>query len=295
MKKAPIIRYLIICLTAVFFSCEKNEPGDTLREGFLSFSSSGQTILDAAINFSRQQVTFEVEPDADITRLVPEFTVPPGLTVYLNGSEQVSGNSVVDFSQPVRYELKNTIGQTAEWNAEAVPVSKRIVIDASHDGGVWWFPQYEYTGFDQGKAHQGKKFADMLREKGFRVDELGRDAELKEEHFFGYFIVIRVNGFQSYTPKELDVYTKLVKRGMNMVFFTDHKKNDREDELGDLLGLKFEGVANGTISKFSKHMITDNLKDLKYLDGSERMNMPTLISMEYGMPQNRWLLPSWAY
>jgi len=30
---------------------------------------------------------------------------------------------------------------------------------------------------------------------------------------------------------------------MNLVFFTDHKKNDPKDELGELLGLEFRGVA----------------------------------------------------
>ncbi len=108
--------------------------------------------------------------------------------------------------------------------------------------------------------------------KAFKVDELGRGEELKEEHFMGYFIVIRVNGFQTYTANELEVYTKLVKRGMNLVFFTDHKTYDPKDELGDLLGIEFKGVARGKVCKFTSHIITENLTSLDYIAGSVLIN-----------------------
>ena len=88
----------------------------------------------------------------------------------------------------------------------------------------------------------------------------------------GYFIVIRVNGFQTYTANELEVYSKLAKRGMNLVFFTDHKKYDPKDELGDLLGLEFRGIAGGEISKFVSHIITENLTSLDYIAGSVLIN-----------------------
>ena len=40
----------------------------------------------------------------------------------------------------------------------AVP---RILVDASRDGGVWWFPQWEQQGgFDFTLPHQGKELAD---------------------------------------------------------------------------------------------------------------------------------------
>ncbi|MCU0461402.1 MAG: hypothetical protein MUF36_05220 [Bacteroidales bacterium] len=225
-----------------------------------------------AINNEKQEIKFEVETGVDVTKLVPQFEVMEGYTVYLNGEKQVSGISTVDFSQTVKYVLEDQENSKGEWSVCAVPLSKRIVIDASHDGGVWWAPQSVLTGFDTAKYHQGKVFADLLRQKGFKVDELGRDCKLKEEHFFGYYIVIRVNGFQTYTQDELDVYTKLVKRGMNMVFFTDHKKYDYRDELGDLLGLNFAGVARGKVTKFAPHTITQNLTTLDYGAGSALMN-----------------------
>ena len=275
MKTKLISRLWFIFFPVLLISCEKNEllVQDTgLKEGFISFSTNGQTILSTSIKSNEKQVKLEVESDVDITNLIPRFEVPDGITVFLNGEKQVSGISAADFSGTVTYELKDMSNRKAEWNVTAVPVSKRIVIDASHDGGVWWYPQSEQTGFNSDNYHQGKVFADLLREKGFKVDELGRGVELKEEHFMGYFIIIRVNGFQAYTSNELDVYTKLVKRGMNLVFFTDHKKYDPADELGDLLGLEFKGIARGTVSKFRSHTITENLSSLDYNGGSVLAN-----------------------
>jgi hypothetical protein len=256
-------------------SCKKEETivqSPDLEGGFLSYATNGQTILSTSIKSNLKLVKLEVESNVDITKLVPRFEVPAGITVYLNGEKQISGSSTTDFSSTVTYELKDISNRKTEWNVTAVPVSKRIVIDASHDGGVWWYPQSEMTGFNPGEYHQGKIFADLLRQKGFKVDELGRGEELKEEHFMGFFIVIRVNGFQTYTANELDVYSKLVKRGMNLVFFTDHKRYDPKDELGDLLGLEFRGIAGGTVRKFASHTITENLISLDYIAGSVLIN-----------------------
>jgi hypothetical protein len=259
-------------------SCEKNNPEQTpsipstLSEGFISFSSTGQTILNTAIDSYHQQVEFEVDHDVDITRLVPEFVVPEGYTVQINGIPQLSGSSTIDFSKPVIYELKDWENRSTKWEAAAVKLSPKILIDASHDGGGWWFPQSPLTGFDPAKPHQGQQFAEHLRKKGFQVDELGRGEELKEKTFFGYYIIIRVSGFQPYTDKELKIYSKLVKRGMNMVFFTDHKKNDPVDELGDQLGLKFEGVAFGVINSLKPHVITENISSIDYIAGSVLTN-----------------------
>ena len=51
--------------------------------------------------------------------------------------------------------------------------SKKILVDASHDGGGWWFPQA--GSYSANLPHQGKALADLLRSRGFTVDELPRD------------------------------------------------------------------------------------------------------------------------
>ena len=263
----------MLCLPFMLFSCQKDDLNQISgpRQGFLSFSTNGQT-LPAAIHNNERQVRFEIDHNIDATTLIPEFTVPDGYTVFANGVEQQSGSTQVDFSQPVTYVIKDAENRQASWEATAVRLKKKILVDASHDGGVWWFPQSPLTGFDQDLPHQGQVFANLLRAKGFEVDELGRNTELTAEMFFGYYIIIRANGFQVYTAKELEVYTNLIKRGMKLVFFTDHKKFDPADELGDHLGLKFAGVANGKISTLAPHVITEKITSIDYIAGSVLMD-----------------------
>jgi hypothetical protein len=272
MKTMLIRKICLLCLPLLLLSCEKDDSEQIAQGVFLSFSTNGQT-LPTAIDTYHQQVKFEVDHDVDVTRLVPEFDVSDGYTVHINGIPQISGSSTVDFSKPVNYELKDNKNRSATWQASAIQLSRKILIDASHDGGVWWYPQSPITGFDPSKWHQGQPFATLLREKGFQVDELGRGDELTEEMFFGYYIIIRANGFEKYRDKELQVYTKLIKRGMNLVFFTDHKKNDPTDELGDHLGLKFMGIANGVIASFTPHVITENISSIDYIAGSVLTNL----------------------
>jgi hypothetical protein len=257
-------------ITLLSLSCKRDAAPAIESAGktdILSFATNGQT-LSTFIHPTTKQVRLEVAHDVDIKQLVPNFKIPDGATVKVNGITQTSGTSAVDFSRPVIYEVINQGSNSTKWEVLVSPVSCKILIDASHDGGVWWFPQYEATGFDAGKPHQGKAFADALRANGFEVTELGRGKELTEEMFFGHYIVIRVTGFQPYSKNELDVYKKLLDRGMNLVFFTDHKQNDRVDELGDLLNIKFEGIANGNVTTFMQHQITTNLTSINYVAGA---------------------------
>ncbi len=240
-----------------------NNPGAL----FLTFSTNAQT-LPTSVTSTSNQVKLEVDHGTDVTKLTPQFTIPAGYTAYIKNVAQVSGSTVVDFSKPVTYDLKDPANGSTQWTVTVTPLGCRVVIDASHDGGVWWYPQSEATGFDASAVHQGKAFADMLRNKGLEVTELGRGKELTEEMFFGHFVVIRAGGFEAYTTKELNVYTKLIDRGMNLVFFTDHKQYDPIDELGDLLGLKMEGVAFGKVTTFGVHKITANLTTIDYNAGS---------------------------
>jgi hypothetical protein len=262
----------ILTITALLFtwSCETQNvnPVEDENAVFLDFSINEQTVLPTSINRIGKEVRLEVGHDANLSALAPMFNIPEGYSVYANGVKQINGTSYLDFSQPVSYEIKGDNSTSTEWNVAVVPLKCKILVDASHDGGVWWYPQYEATGFDADKPHQGQAFANTLRAKGFEVTELGRGVELKEEMFFGHYIVIRAGGFETYTNRELEVYTNLIDRGMNLVFFTDHKKFDAKDELGDHLGLKFKGSANGTITNLSPHQITSEITSLDYIAGS---------------------------
>lgn len=272
----------LLLLFLIILSCETQDVSPAQDENalFLSFSTNQQT-LPTSINSLNKVIEMEVKHNADVTKLIPEFVIPEGYSVFANGVQQVSGVTQVDFSKPVTFEMKGSNGKLASsWGVSVTPLNCKILIDASHDGGGWWFPQYEATGFDPNAWHQGQPFANILRSKGFEVTELGRGFELTEEMFFGHYIVIRVGGFQAYTAKELEVYSNLLKRGMNLVFFTDHKRYDPVDELGDLLGIQFKGIAYGTIKTFEQHAITANLTSLHYIAGSVITNAPQNLNMQ---------------
>src|SRR5688572_6328583 len=42
---------------------------------------------------------------------------------------------------------------------------KTVLVDPTHDGGTWWFPQWAPTsdGYRADQAHQGRALADYLR------------------------------------------------------------------------------------------------------------------------------------
>jgi hypothetical protein len=271
---------ILILSIALTLSCETQEvTPNTGNASFSTFTTNGQT-LSTAIHTNTKQVSLEVDHDVDVTALIPEFDIPEGHTVYVNGREQISGVSQVDFSEPVTYTLKDNNSITTSWNVEVTTLGCKILIDASHDGGVWWFPQYEGTGFNPDSPHQGQAFANALRAKGFEVTELGRGKELTEEMFFGHYIVIRVMGFQAYTAKELNVYSNLLNRGMNLVFITDHKQYDSVDELGTMVGVNFEDSVNGTITTLAEHEITTGITSIDYIAGSVITNADTNPDLE---------------
>lgn len=269
-----LIRFFAICL--IVTGCDEDvvEPEEIINSSnpsILSFTVKEQT-LATTINATLKTIEIEVKNGTDLTNIVPEFELSEGSVALISNKVQNSGESIIDFSTNVTLNVKNSSGQSEGWNVNISPLECKILIDASHGGGTWWYPQYDATGFDQDKPHQGKAFADHLRSKGFIVDELPRGTQLTEKLFYGYYIVIRTSGFSIYTEDELDVYKNVMSRGMNLAFFTDHKKNDRTDEFADFLGLKFEGVAIGKISKFSDHKITKNMTPFDYVAGSVLTN-----------------------
>jgi hypothetical protein len=264
-----------VCI-AFAVSCDPELPIDPItpdpQASFLAFNASSQT-LPTSINAGNNRIAMEVAHGADITSIKPEFDVPQGYQVLVGSEVQQSGVSTVNFSAPVQYRVKNMeTGQITPWEVHVVPLSCKILVDASHDGGVWWSPQGDGGTFDQNKHHQGRAFAELLRQKGFVVDELGRDVELTDEMFFGYYIVIRANGWNPYSAKELAVYDRLLERGMNLAFFEDHMKLDPADELADHLGLHFKGVADGMITDLVPHELTEGITQLDYAVGSVLVN-----------------------
>jgi hypothetical protein len=271
-KTRRVGKLLCIALSLALACGEEESQPVAGNAAFEVFSASGQTILPTSIDKVNRKVRLEVDHDADVTALVPDFETGGDHKVYANGALLVPGASTVNFSNAVNFEIIDEKNNTeTTWEVEVMQLGCKILIDASHDGGVWWFPQSE--NFDPALPHQGESFANILRAKGFEVTELGRDRELSEEMFFGHYIIIRVGGFSPYSSRELEVYSNLIDRGMNLVFFTDHKANFvAEDKLEAHLGLEFKGSANGIVTDFTSHEITADLVELPFIAGSVLMN-----------------------
>lgn len=150
--------------------------------------------------------------------------------------------------------------------------SKRILVDASGDGGVWWFPQGGGR-FNPEEDHQGKKLADLLRSKGFVVDELPRKTVLNAATFSKYDKVIRAAKYGSYTQAELDAYKSFLSRPSALLLAGEFLRPGQRDDLADMLGLKLAGMARGNIQTFAPHEITSNVSPFYYWAGSVVMNL----------------------
>ena len=71
-------------------------------------------------------------------KLKPTFEVAEGVTVTVNGVEQMSGESEQDFSKPVTYTVSNgtdSRNYTVNVNNTGLPV---VVLTQSEDGNVNW-------------------------------------------------------------------------------------------------------------------------------------------------------------
>ena len=70
-----------------------------------------------------------------------------------------------------------------------------VLVDASRDGGAWWFPQSSETGFSMSEPHQGKQLADYIRSRGFEVVELPRGRAVTDGLLNQYNKIIRLFSF----------------------------------------------------------------------------------------------------
>ncbi len=112
----------------------------------------------------------------------------------------------------------------------------KILIDASKDGGLWWFPQA--GTFDAEKPHQGKALADWLRQDGAEVIELGRGETITTDKLRGFDLVIRVPAFFTYSSSEALAYQYSVAGGTRLLLFNGG--NSQIDRVAEAFGLHFE-------------------------------------------------------
>ena len=141
-----------------------------------------------------------------------------------------------------------------------------ILVDASKDGGVWWYPQS--GNFSPSAPHPGKALADYLRNMGFVVEEAPRGKLITWSYLSQFKRVIRLGGFGSYTKEEINAYDSLVSNAASILIVQDHLQNFPNDALSSHLGLNFSGSFSGTITQFAQHPVTVGVSSLSYIAGS---------------------------
>lgn len=154
-----------------------------------------------------------------------------------------------------------------------------ILVDASKDGGVWWFPQY--GNYSAGLPHQGKALADYLRLLGYTVHELPRGATVTWAEIRNYKKIIRPSAFFSYSAQEIAAYDSFLSYPSALLLLSDHLQNSPNDRLSSHLGLNFTGAITGMIIPFSNHAINTGVSSLPFIAGSvimhpDRSNMTIL-------------------
>lgn len=150
-------------------------------------------------------------------------------------------------------------------------IKRRILVDASGDGGVWWFPQA--AGFDATAPHQGLALAQHLRSLGHTVNELPRPTAITAALLTGRDVVIRAAGRGGYTATEITAYHDFVNAGGGLLLLAEFGP---PDALATSFGLKFEGRTRGDnlLSAFTPHPITKGVGPLAYQVGGGLTTVP---------------------
>ncbi len=151
---------------------------------------------------------------------------------------------------------------------------RRVLVDASRDGGVWWFPQV--APFSGAEAHQGRALADSIRSLGHVVEELPRPFTITASLLHSYDIVIRANGFGTYSQTEISAYKAYVEQGGKLLLLADHMMYAPPDGVALAFGIDFEGITRGenVLNTFATHSVTGGVAPLTYMVGSGIVSQP---------------------
>jgi hypothetical protein len=136
----------------------------------------------------------------------------------------------------------------------------RALVDASKDGGLWWFPQSPETGFNWSKPHQGKGMADTMRGRGWEVTELPRGAVITPSKLQGFDIVIRPEPYFSYSANEAAAYREAVAAGVRLLLMGGIPGYD--DKIADIFSLRFGKPRHISLEKIIPHLLTSGIESL---------------------------------
>jgi hypothetical protein len=226
--------------------------------------------LIAKLDYATEPMVDVVVKESRYTHVACNLFTVGTLTGWFWQVETIAGDFAGDFSDPRPFSFfpcKLPDGTVCNITPGPYPDPVRILVDASRDGGSWWSPQTEQTGFDSAAPHHGKGLADYLRARGFVVDELPRGAAISDAALVGYGAVIRAGfGPKPYTPAEMTAYDKFLSGSGTL--WLSCGQNPMDDVLAASLGLTLSPQTTpGTISKFAQHDLVHGVKSLAYGGG----------------------------
>ena len=157
-----------------------------------------------------------------------------------------------------------------------------ILVDASRDGGVWWFGQPEY---------QGKPLAKYLKSQGHIVTELSNSTGITYSMLKQYDIVIRANEYTAYSGSEIEAYHQFVEDGGGLLLLGGCVRPGERDSLALSFGIRFEGITRGEnrIDVFREHPITRGVSSLVYGVGSGITGIPRSAELLGFVSENTYL------
>jgi hypothetical protein len=153
---------------------------------------------------------------------------------------------------------------------------KTVLVDPTHDGGTWWFPQAAETpaGFKSDQPHQGKALADYLRAQGYSVTELGRRGTMSPDSMMSFSVIIRAGyyadsmSFPGYETHDIDVYSAYTGCNRTLVILAEYLRPGRTDALADHFGIPLTGQLTGDVTDFAAHELTEGVTTIRYIAGS---------------------------
>lgn len=159
----------------------------------------------------------------------------------------------------------------------------KILIDASRDGGLWWYPQS--APFNASQNHQGKTLVDYFKNLNLSVTELSSQNIPITYDNLSYYDIVLCFATGQYTQQEINAYHDYVANGGNLFLFADHHN---QGNIFNSFGLDFEGINVGgtSLSNFSINPITDGVSTLYYGAGSGLISYPSNTTILAWLPSN---------
>jgi hypothetical protein len=179
------------------------------------------------------------------------------LTLFASGLHGQALSRKTGGMEVNRGSARARIGKRTPMRIASRPM--RALVDASKDGGLWWFPQSPEAGFNPNNNHQGKIMADAMRAREWEVTELPREDVITPDKLRGFDIVIRPEPFYSYSESEATAYREAVAAGVRLFLMGSAT---RYDPVAAIFGLSFGGRRHHSLEKIILHPLTAGIESL---------------------------------